>query len=328
MKSNAIVVTSCVWICLAALVFSLSAGSLVRADIAAEWTFEADEDMTAAPAGVTKACSLLGTTTVNTGPTGISTKWASYLRNGFMTVPGGNERGVTPIAKATALFQHSDVEGTFYGVMQPNEDLTTFIFGVFGISTEGTDPGYVSSKISYGPWHSWAGRAPGPANRANTAVYDVPWDTEKWYFMALSWAPGADSVMYVREMAAGGPAVSPAGAVGSVNPGTNALDAYISADAPLLFGGWIQGGNFADGTRADWAWGQFLNTASALEDMQAKFDSLTSAPNNCDEVWSSGFGMPIDLNRDCYVGLADFSLFAGAWLRCNQPGVGQCEETW
>ena len=315
-------------IALVGLAFSALLSSPVRADIAAEWTFEVDEDLTVAPAGVTKGCSVLGTTTIDTGPTGIGTKWATFLQNGSMTANPGNNQGVTPIATATALFQHNDVEGTFYGVMSPNEDLTTFIFGVFGISSEGTDPGYVSSKISYGSWHSWAGRAPGPSNRANTAVYSVPWDTEEWYFLALSWAPGQDSVMYVREMAAGGPEVSPAGVVGSVNPGTNALDAYIPANAPLLFGGWIQAGGFADGTRSDWAWGQFLNTAATIEEAQAKFDSLSSAPDNCQDVWASGFGMPIDLNHDCYVGLPDLALFAAAWLQCNDPVAVECDPSW
>ena len=260
-----------------AAVVCLCVHSQVWAAIAAEWTFEVDESFITDSAASTSA-TLLGTSTVNTGATGISTNWASFLQNGSMSANAGNNEGVTPDASATDLFQHNDVEGSFCGVMQPHQDLTTFIFGVFGISTEGTDPGYVSSKISYGPWHSWAGRAPGPANRANTAVYNVTWDVEKWYFMAASWAPGEDSVMYLREMAAGGPAASPAGLVGSVNPGTNALDAYIPADAPLLFGGWIQGGNFADGTRADWAWGQFLNTAVTIEEMEAKFDSLVPEP--------------------------------------------------
>ena len=185
MKRNTIIMTSLMRIALVGLAFSALLSSPVRADIAAEWTFEVDEDLTVAPAGVTKGCSVLGTTTIDTGPTGIGTKWATFLQNGSMTANPGNNQGVTPIATATALFQHNDVEGTFYGVMSPNEDLTTFIFGVFGISSEGTDPGYVSSKISYGSWHSWAGRAPGPSNRANTAVYSVPWDTEEWYFLAL-----------------------------------------------------------------------------------------------------------------------------------------------
>lgn len=253
------------------------AGNNLWAAIAAEWTFEVDETFTT-DSGASTSATLLGTSTVNTGPTGISPNWASFLQNGYMTANPGNNEGVTPDAKAPQLFQHDRVEGSFCGVMSPNQDMNTFIFGVFGISSEGTDPGYVSSKISYGSWHSWAGRAPGPSNRANTAVYGTPWDTQKWYFMALSWAPNQDSVMYLREMAAAGPDVSPVGLVGSVNPGTNVADAYVPADAPLLFGGWIQGGGFADGTRADWAWGQFLNTAVTLEDMQAKFDGLVPEP--------------------------------------------------
>ena len=245
------------------------------AAVAAEWTFEVDESFTT-DSGASTSATLLGTSTITTGPTGISTNWASFLQNGFMTANPGNNQGVEADASAPDLFEHSVVEGSFCGVMSPNQDMTTFIFGVFGISGEGTDPGYVSSKISYGAWHSWAGHAP---DRANTAVYNTPWDTEKWYFLALSWAPGENSVMYLREMDPGGPAASPAGLVGSVNAGTNPVGAYIPADAPLLFGGWIEpGGTRADGTRADWAWGQFLNTAVAIEDMEAKFESLVPEP--------------------------------------------------
>ncbi len=37
-------------------------------------------------------------------------------------------------------------------------------------------------------------------------------------------------------------------------------------------------------------------------------------PNNCLGVWQKGYGMPTDLNSDCYVEWSDFSIFALQWL--------------
>ena len=51
-------------------------------------------------------------------------------------------------------------------------------------------------------------------------------------------------------------------------------------------------------------------------------------PDYCEDVWLLGYGMPTDLNQDCYVNWQDFLLFAGDWLRCNDPTDLNCETTW
>jgi len=51
-------------------------------------------------------------------------------------------------------------------------------------------------------------------------------------------------------------------------------------------------------------------------------------PQDCNEVWSMGYGIDADLNHDCHVNWQDFTIFAANWLRCNNPGEAGCEETW
>ena len=44
----------------------------------------------------------------------------------------------------------------------------------------------------------------------------------------------------------------------------------------------------------------------------------------CDETWATGNGMEADLNRDCYVDLADFGIVIYNWLGCNDPADANC----
>ncbi len=59
------------------------------------------------------------------------------------------------------------------------------------------------------------------------------------------------------------------------------------------------------------------------------FDSFASAvvirPNTCDEVTYYGWSLPSDIYRDCRVNLADYAVFAGNWLRCNNPNNADCD---
>ena len=46
-------------------------------------------------------------------------------------------------------------------------------------------------------------------------------------------------------------------------------------------------------------------------------DDLGAEPTTCQEVWQQGYGMAVDLDRNCRVDWGDFAVFAGDWL-----GVG------
>ncbi len=48
---------------------------------------------------------------------------------------------------------------------------------------------------------------------------------------------------------------------------------------------------------------------------QIAYDS-TLVVNNCSDVYNYGFGIPGDLNRDCYVNWYDLELFVENWLHC------------
>jgi len=51
-------------------------------------------------------------------------------------------------------------------------------------------------------------------------------------------------------------------------------------------------------------------------------------PVTCEEAVGGGYAIRADLNGDCYVNWADFSVFAADWLRCNDPEDPGCESTW
>jgi len=55
---------------------------------------------------------------------------------------------------------------------------------------------------------------------------------------------------------------------------------------------------------------------------------ITAMPS-CSDVAKAGRGIQADLNYDCYVDLADFSVLANYWMRCYEPGDPDCsmEET-
>ena len=47
-------------------------------------------------------------------------------------------------------------------------------------------------------------------------------------------------------------------------------------------------------------------------------------PQNCAEVWTYGYGLKADLNRDCRVDFRDFATFSSYWLNCNDPYDTNC----
>jgi len=63
-------------------------------------------------------------------------------------------------------------------------------------------------------------------------------------------------------------------------------------------------------------------------DMYNDYIGFTPAPDNCSQAVAEGYGLATDLNADCYVNWADFSIFAADWLRCMDPENVDCEKPW
>ena len=65
-------------------------------------------------------------------------------------------------------------------------------------------------------------------------------------------------------------------------------------------------------------------------DLLEAIDLLTAQvdPQTCSDVHLQGYGIPGDLNEDCHINMADLSMFAGNWLRCNHPNDPICETPW
>ena len=61
---------------------------------------------------------------------------------------------------------------------------------------------------------------------------------------------------------------------------------------------------------------------SAMDDVSFV---AVSEPVSCYVAIEAGFGLPADVNEDCYVGLDDFALIAQQWLECMQPGDPACD---
>ena len=55
-----------------------------------------------------------------------------------------------------------------------------------------------------------------------------------------------------------------------------------------------------------------------LEDGTALIRTGSSAPANCAEAISQGYGIAADLSGDCYVNWTDFGIFAGHWLETKK----------
>ena len=59
------------------------------------------------------------------------------------------------------------------------------------------------------------------------------------------------------------------------------------------------------------------------------YDGLTYEPlNPCEIVSLEGHAIKADLNRDCYVNLADIAILGGVWLECIDPDNVDCDHPW
>jgi len=71
-------------------------------------------------------------------------------------------------------------------------------------------------------------------------------------------------------------------------------------------------------------WDEALSDTAMYND----YIGFTPPPENCSQAIAEGYGLATDLNADCYVNWADFSIFAADWLRCMDPGNVDCEKPW
>jgi len=63
-------------------------------------------------------------------------------------------------------------------------------------------------------------------------------------------------------------------------------------------------------------------------DGQIVMTIIDIGPTDCDEVKEKGYKLPQVLNGGCCVDLADFALFANAYLSCNDPTESDCTFNW
>ena len=328
------------------LVCSLVLCSQVWAEMVAEWTFEVDANSvdgithaTFAPPGVSTECALHGNTLVYTWATGISANWKEFLQNGWLDVPSGNGQGLATVDSCVDFLGSTTVEGSFCMVYSPNDELTSGLFGYLGLGVSGQDPGYVSGRIVNGAPHLYAGKYgnwPVEKNLSDAYIPGMTWDENKWYFVAGTWVPDGKNVLFVREMADGGPSASPAGEFGITEPNVVPIDSALDPNFPVYLGGWYQynpldpPGGFADGCNGRIAWFKLYNDRLSSTAIAAEFEALgyEPPPANCTEVWQGDYGLESDFDHDCYVNSNDLSVFAEGWQRCNHPADGDCTPTW
>jgi len=85
---------------------------------------------------------------------------------------------------------------------------------------------------------------------------------------------------------------------------------YISpATNPFTIG---TGGNAFDGLIDD-----LRITSAALE--PSEFLRVSTVPTSCAEVWQFGYGISVDINKDCMIDLLDLEILVLEWLECNDP---------
>ena len=59
-----------------------------------------------------------------------------------------------------------------------------------------------------------------------------------------------------------------------------------------------------------------------------RVDPEPPLPASCADSIARGYGLPADLNEDCYVNMPDFSVLANQWLHCSDPNDVDCDPFW
>ena len=129
--------------------------------------------------------------------------------------------------------------------------------------------------------------------------------------------------------------------------GTSFAEIGASVPGQYLTGGNVSVGLTVDPATNDVMWG--LNDVSINRFRLYRFDAttlnydsnvipghgawpavgmMTWIRSSCQDMIDAGQGNIADLNEDCYVNFADFTILAKDWMRCNVPTDPNCEITW
>jgi hypothetical protein len=137
------------------------------------------------------------------------------------------------------------------------------------------------------------------------------WTAGSWHHVAICWDPN-EIGLYLN------------GQEVDVAPRTNPLTDPFSNGVQLF--GFDKVGNVLspwDGKIDDLA---FWDNRRYFGDYQLP-DSLC-VQDTCLDVISAGGGIPADFDQNCDVALPDLIQLIEDWLRCNDPSIGGCEQTW
>jgi hypothetical protein len=238
-------------------------------------------------------------------PTKIGRRWDPRLQTGFLHVDAftqynepRNRIGAGASNEQMALYfdkiNDSNIPGTFYMIFRPTDGWTH--------ANRRTLTGTGSTNWSY--FRLWVHqnsdvlrfdyekKQNAPASKCQITI-DTTWSTNTWYFTAISWKPGEEPVLYLREMSVRGPDESPAGLRGVLTE-DEGYDSVVSSGnnkmpfvRPLSIGAYYydpgNNGGLVDGAAAHIAWFRLDHGLSSYEQIEDVFNSL-GAPDDASLV--------------------------------------------
>ena len=149
----------------------------------------------------------------------------------------------------------------------------------------------------------------------------LSWAANSWHHIALSWDSthfvlGLDGTVVHRQAHGGLGAWSFGSSVDGYMMGWNTA----STTGSHPWNGWVD-----DITVSDT--GHYAQHDTTYPVPTAPVGSEVP-PLTCQDVWDDGLGFNTDLDKDCYIGMADLLTMTNDWLRCFDPCDASCEKTW
>jgi hypothetical protein len=256
-----------------------------------------DTPLTNTPVGASNTATLVGNATINTGSVAGApgAAYKDFVRNGFLIVP--DRTAASPdggiITKNDGTGNHhfqdyfgfsgiSDTPGDGTGItinfvfragtgfLNPNNGTSGLTRVMMDITRFGNSDGYAA--VWYQDYVQALSRG---VTAQTTNVFG--WDTDAWYFIAASFADGAPSRLYIRQLSEDGVSSPQLGFFtsaanipsGSTRPG-NAND-----NDALTLGGRNQEGVIDLSFGGEYAWARWINTYTASqEEFDAQFAYL------------------------------------------------------
>ncbi len=237
-------------------------------------------------------------TEILAAPTGIGRRWDKRLQHGFLHVGAftqvnepRNRIGTSTDDRMSRYLgspSGSDIPGTLHMVFRPAPEWTTSHRRTL-TGTGSTGWVYMrlwvpqnSNTLTFDYVRKYA-----PAAKCQVTVQKT-WDTNTWYFVAISWAYNQEPLLYLREMSPLGPEASPAATLGTLTV-AEGFQSTVPAGVndmpfvrPLTIGAYYYdpGGNAGtvDGAAAHIAYFRLDNNLSTCEEIEEVFNGLFAPP--------------------------------------------------